>query len=207
MSAPAAPASAPTALGPRLDESFFARPVAEVAPALIGCTLLVDGVGGVIVETERYQQDDPASHSFRGPRGRALVMFGPPGRLYVYRSYGIHWCANLVCEPEGRGAAVLLRALAPSAGLDAMRERRGGLADRLLCAGPGRLCAALAIDGSLDGSSAVDPEGPVALLAPADPATVVRGPRIGITRAAELPWRFGLAGSRHLSRPFPEEAA
>ena len=121
-----------------------------MAPDLVGCSLLVDGVGGVIVEVERYQQDDPASHSFRGPSGRAAVMFGAPGHLYVYRSYGLHWCVNLVCEPEGRGAAVLLRALRPTHGLDVMAARRGGLADRLLCAGPGRLCAALGIDGYFD---------------------------------------------------------
>ena len=124
--------------------------MAEVAPDLVGCTLLVDGVGGVIVETERYQQDDPASHSFRGPVGRAAIMFGEPGRIYVYRSYGLHWCMNLVCEPEGSGAAVLLRALAPTHGLEAMRARRGGIADRLLCAGPGRLCQALGVDARIE---------------------------------------------------------
>jgi DNA-3-methyladenine glycosylase len=187
---------------PRLGAGFFARDVSEVAPGLIGCLLLVDGVGGVIVETERYQQDDPASHSFRGPRGRAATMFGPPGRLYVYRSYGIHWCVNLVCEPEGRGAAVLLRAVAPTHGLPAMRARRPGRPDRLLCAGPGRLCQALAVDGTLDGLSAVAEEGRVALHAPARPVDVVSGTRIGITRAADRPWRFGLRGSPFLSRPF-----
>lgn len=197
------PAASPTALGPRLDASFFARPVAEVAPDLIGCVLVVDGVGGTVVETERYQEDDPASHSFRGPRGRAAVMFGPPGRLYVYRSYGIHWCVNLVCEESGRGAAVLIRALAPELGLAAIRERRGMLDDRLLCAGPGRVCAALAIDASLDGASAVDPGGRVAIHARTRPVELVSGPRVGISKAVDRPWRFGLAGSRHLSRPFP----
>jgi DNA-3-methyladenine glycosylase len=189
--------------GPRLGADFFARDVARVAPALVGCLLLVDGVGGVIVETERYQQDDPASHSFRGPRGRAAIMFGPPGHLYVYRSYGLHWCANLVCEPEGRGAAVLLRALVPTHGLPAMRARRPGRPDRLLCAGPGRLCAALGVDGSLDGISAVAEDGRLALHAPEGPVDVVSGPRVGISRAAERPWRFGMRGSPFLSRPFP----
>lgn len=200
MSALLAP---PAALGARLDAEFFARPVAEVAPALVGCTLLVDGVGGVIVETERYQQDDPASHSFRGPRGRAAVMFGPPGRVYVYRSYGLHWCANLVCEPEGSGAAVLLRAIAPERGLEAMRARRGALPDRLLCAGPGRLAQALGIDRDLDGAPAVGDETRVAVHARTGPVELVTGPRIGISVATERPWRFGLAGSAHLSRPFP----
>ena len=187
--------------GPRLDEGFFARPVAEVAPDLVGCALLVDGVGGVIVEVERYQEDDPASHSFRGPTPRSAVMFGPPGRAYVYRSYGLHWCLNAVCEPRGRGAAVLIRALAPTAGLQLMRARRAGVGDRLLCAGPGRLTRALAIDGDLNGVSLC--EGRVALHPRAAPVDVVAGPRIGVSRAADLPWRFGLAGSPHLSRPFP----
>lgn len=194
---------APPRLGPRLGAEFFARPVAEVAPDLVGCTLLVDGVGGLIVETERYQQDDPASHSFRGARGRALVMFGPPGRVYVYRSYGLHWCANLVCEDEGRGAAVLLRAIVPERGLEAMRARRGPLPERLLCAGPGRLAQALGIDRALDGTSAVDADARVAVHGRTGSVELVAGPRIGISVAAERPWRFGLAGSRHLSKPFP----
>jgi len=200
----AAPAAEGAVLaGARLGADFFARDVARVAPDLIGCLLLVDEVGGVIVEAERYQQDDPASHSFRGPRGRAAVMFGPPGHLYVYRSYGIHWCANLVCEPEGRGAAVLVRALAPTHDLPAMRARRPGRPDRLLCAGPGRLCEALGVDGMLDGVSAVAGDGRVALHAPAGPVDVVSGHRIGITRAADRAWRFGMRGSPFLSRPFP----
>jgi DNA-3-methyladenine glycosylase len=193
----------PPALGEPLGAGFFARPVAEVAPDLVGCSLLRDGVGGVIVEVERYQQDDPASHSFRGPAGRAAVMFGPPGRLYVYRSYGVHWCANIVCEPEGRGAAVLLRALSPTHGLEAMRARRGAVPDRLLCAGPGRLCAALGIDGGLDGAPAAGPGAAVRLGARTEPVELVSGPRVGITKAAGRPWRFGMAGSGHLSRPFP----
>lgn len=195
--------SAAPALDVALDRDFFARSVAEVAPALLGCVLTVDGVGGVIVETERYQEDDPASHSFRGPRGRARVMFGPPGHLYVYRSYGLHWCVNLVCEPEGSGAAVLIRALAPLHGIPAMRGRRRGVADRLLCAGPGRLSEALAIDRHLDGADALRPGGRVRLSARAEPVEVVRGPRIGISVAVERPWRFGVAGSPYISKPFP----
>jgi DNA-3-methyladenine glycosylase len=196
-------AVAPAGTGARLDRGFFARPVGEVAVDLLGCVITVGGVGGMIVETERYQQDDPASHSFRGPGGRAAVMFGPPGHLYVYRSYGIHWCTNLVCEPEGSGAAVLIRALAPMHGIPAMRARRRGVSDRLLCAGPGRLCAALAIDRHLDGADALRPDGPVALSGRAEPVEVVCGPRIGISRAADRPWRFGVAGSPYLSKPFP----
>jgi DNA-3-methyladenine glycosylase len=190
---------APPALGPRLDRSFFDRPVAEVAPGLIGCALLVDGVGGVIVETERYQQDDPASHSFRGPRGRARIMFGPPGRLYVYRSYGIHWCANLVCEGEGTGAAVLLRALEPVDGVETMRARRGLDDLRVLAAGPGRLCQALGVTREHDGLPLDRP--PFELRERDAEPEIVRGPRIGITRARELPWRFAIAGSPFLSRP------
>lgn len=185
-----------------LGRDFFARPVSEVAPDLIGCVLTVDGVGGVIVETERYQDDDPASHSFRGARGRARVMFGPPGHLYVYRSYGLHWCANLVCEPEGSGAAVLIRAIAPLHGILTMRYRRRGVTDRLLCAGPGRLAEALAIDRHLDGADALDPGGRVALSGRIGPVEIVTGPRIGISVATERPWRFGLAGSPYLSKPF-----
>lgn len=196
-------AAAPAGIGARLDRDFFARPVGDVAVDLLGCVLTVGGVGGMIVETERYQQDDPASHSFRGPRGRAAVMFGPPGHMYVYRSYGLHWCANLVCEPEGSGAAVLIRALAPLHGIPRMRARRRGVGDPLLCAGPGRLCAALGIDRHLDGADALRPGGPVALSGRAEPVEVICGPRIGITKAADRPWRFGVAGSPYLSRPFP----
>jgi len=184
-----------------LGEAFFARPAAEVAPALVGCTLLVEGVGGEIVETERYEQDDPASHSHRGPRGRARVMFGPPGRLYVYRSYGIHWCVNLVCAPEGRGEAVLIRALAPGAGLDAMRARRGGVPDRLLCAGPGRLAQALGLSGADDGEVAFGPDAVAVLSSRRADVDVVAGSRIGISKAVDRPWRYMAAGSRHLSRP------
>ncbi|HWH13329.1 MAG TPA: DNA-3-methyladenine glycosylase, partial [Miltoncostaeaceae bacterium] len=173
-----------------LTAEFFARGAGEVAPALVGCTLLVDGAGGEIVEVERYEQWDAASHSHRGPTPRAAVMFGPPGRLYVYRSYGLHWCANVVCGPEGVGSAVLLRALRPTHGLEDIRARRaaGGAArplpDRLLCAGPGRLCQALGIDARLNGLPAVPGAGspPVAELhAPPAPVEVVADRRIGIT--------------------------
>jgi DNA-3-methyladenine glycosylase len=194
-----------------LTQDFFARPVAEVAPDLIGCRLELDGAGGVIVEVERYQEDDPASHSFRGPTPRAAVMFGPPGYLYVYRSHGIHWCMNLVCEPDGRGAAALVRALAPTTGVELMRERRGGVADRLLCAGPGRLAQALGVDGRLNGSPVAADlggarPGRVGVLARPAPVTVLACPRIGISQAVERPWRFVLDGSPHLSRPVPRAA-
>jgi DNA-3-methyladenine glycosylase len=194
-------ASAPVPRAP-LDRDFFSRDAVAVAQQLIGCELIHEGVGGIIVETEAYRQDDPASHSHRGPGGRAAVMFGPPGHLYVYRSYGLHWCVNLVCGPEGHGAAVLLRALAPTRGLDAMRARRGG-DGRPLAAGPGRLTQALAIDGTHDGRPAVGPGAVVSLVAGSEPVALARGPRIGISVAREVPWRFGLAGSPHLSRPFP----
>ena len=179
----------------------FTRPVNEVARQLVGATLRVAGVGGLIVETEAYDGEDPASHSFSGPTPRNRAMFGPPGHAYVYRSYGIHWCFNLVCREAGHGAGVLIRALEPLWGLEVMRERRGGLADRLLCAGPGRLCQALAIDGSHDGLPLTEP--PFLLEPAAAEVAVLAGPRIGISRAREVPWRFGLAGSRYLSRGFP----
>jgi len=187
--------------GALLDQAFFARPVAEVAPELLGCVIAVGRSAAVIVEVERYQQDDPASHSFRGPTPRSAVMFGPAGRLYVYRSYGIHWCANVVCEPEGHGAALLLRAAEPVRGLAAMRRRRGVEDARLLCSGPGRLCRALGIDGTMNGS--VVGAGPVRIAAGDAVHDVVVGPRIGISVAVDRPWRLGVAGSPHLSRPFP----
>ena len=182
-----------------VDPAFFARSVHEVAPELLGVTLLVDGVGGRIVEVEAYDATDPASHGFRGPTPRNRAMFGPPGRAYVYRSYGIHWCLNVVCEDEGTAAAVLVRALEPAHGLDVMRERRGLEAERLLCAGPGRLCQALAVTGEHDGLP-LD-AAPFELIARESPVQVLAGARIGISRAAELPWRYGVAGSRYLSRP------
>ena len=187
-------------MGERLTREFFARPVHEVAPELIGATLLVDGVGGTIVEVEAYDQDDPASHSFRGRTARTASMFGPPGHAYVYRSYGIHWCLNLVCADDGRAEAALVRALEPRAGLDAMRERRGLEAQRSLCSGPGKLCQALGITRALDGLPLDEP--PFELLARQVEPPLAVGRRIGITRAVEQPWRYGLAGSPFLSRRF-----
>jgi len=169
---------------------FFARSVHEVAAELIGATFLVDGVGGKIVELEAYHHEDPAAHGYRGRTARNASMFGPPGHAYVYRSYGVHWCVNFVCEAEGVADAVLIRALEPTKGLEEMRRRRGLEEERLLCAGPGRLCQALAITGP-----------PFRLEPRTEPPEIARGPRIGITRAADLPWRYGLAGSRFLSRP------
>jgi DNA-3-methyladenine glycosylase len=183
----------------RLRRDFFARSVHEVAPELIGATLLVDGVGGVIVEVEAYDQEDPASHGFPGPTPRTAAMFGPPRHAYVSRSYRIHWCINLVCDVEGRAEAALIRALEPTHGLDAMRARRGIDDPRRLCSGPGKLCQALGITREHDGL-ALDRK-PFALRARSRDVEIVTGPRIGITRAAELPWRYALAGSRFLSRP------
>jgi DNA-3-methyladenine glycosylase len=181
-----------------IGREFFARSVHEVAPDLIGVSLLVDGVGGVIVEVEAYDREDPASHAFRGRTTRNASMFGPPGHAYVYRSYGIHWCLNLVCEGEGVANAVLVRALEPTQGLEAMRTRRGLDDPRLLCSGPGRLCQALAVTREHDGLPLRRP--PFELLEREQAVEVVSGPRIGITRAAELPWRYAEAGSRFLSR-------
>jgi DNA-3-methyladenine glycosylase len=183
----------------RLQRDFFARSVHEVAPDLIGVTLLVDGVGGPIVELEAYDQEDPASHAFRGRTVRNAAMFGPPGHAYVYRSYGVHWCLNLVCDEPGRAEAVLIRALQPVHGLDAMRARRGIEAERSLCSGPGRLCQALAVTGEHDGLPLDAP--PFELLAREGVPEIATGPRIGITRATELGWRYALAGSPFLSRP------
>jgi DNA-3-methyladenine glycosylase len=182
-----------------IGREFFARSVHEVAPELIGVTLLVNGIGGPIVEVEAYDAEDPAAHGFRGRTPRNASMFGPPGHAYVYRSYGIHWCLNLVCEEEGNAAAVLIRALEPVEGIDVMRERRGLDDLRLLCAGPGRLCQALAVTREHDGLPLDAP--PFELRAAATPAEVLAGTRIGISVAAELPWRYAAAGSRYLSRP------
>ena len=183
-----------------LARHFFARSVHDVAPALIGCTLVVDDVGGRIVEVEAYAPDDPASHGFRGQTQRNRVMFGPGGHAYVYRSYRIHGCLNLVCAQEGVAEAVLLRALEPTSGLEAMRARRGLDDERLLCSGPGRLCQALGVTGGHDGLPLDRP--PFELRAADAPVEIVRGLRVGITRAVERPWRYGLAGSRFVSRRF-----
>jgi DNA-3-methyladenine glycosylase len=182
---------------------FFRRSVHEVAPDLIGAVLLFDGVGGRIVELEAYDQTDPAAHSFGGPTPRNAVMFGPPGYAYVYRSYGIHWCLNLVCEPAGSAGAVLIRALQPTEGLPVMRRRRGVTDERLLCSGPGRLCQALRITAAHNGLALDTP--PFALFARTGRVEVVVGPRIGITKAVEKPWRYGEKGSRFLSKPFASQ--
>jgi DNA-3-methyladenine glycosylase len=176
----------------------FARSVHDLAPELIGATLLVDGVGGRIVEVEAYDHEDPASHGYRGRTARNASMFGPPGHAYVYRSYGIHWCLNLVCEAVGVANAILVRALEPTHGLEAMRERRGLENPMLLCSGPGRLCQALGITREHDGLALDRP--PFELFERDRRVEVVAGPRIGITRAAELPWRYVEAGSRFVSR-------
>jgi DNA-3-methyladenine glycosylase len=188
----------------KLRRSFFGRSVHEVAPDLIGAILTVGGVGGIVVEVEAYHHTDPAAHSYRGPTERNAVMFGPPGYLYVYRSYGIHWCANVVCEARGSASAVLIRALEPTQGLGLMRRRRGLSDPRLLCSGPGRLCQALGITHAYNGN-ALD-RAPVALYARTAEPEIVAGPRIGITKAVELPWRYGLKGSKFLSKPFKAEA-
>ena len=180
--------------------ALLALPAVELAPALIGATFLLDGVGGIIVETEAYTHDDPASHSFKGRTRRNAAMWGPPGNAYVYHSYGLHWCFNIVCGPEGSGSAVLIRALEPRSGLPIMVERRRATDPRLLCRGPGRLCQALAITGALDGRSLL--AAPFTLLARPQPVLIATGPRIGITQAADRPWRFGLKGSAFLSRAF-----
>ncbi|MDM0044592.1 DNA-3-methyladenine glycosylase [Variovorax dokdonensis] len=181
----------------------FGADAFEVARQLIGVTLLIDGVGGRIVETEAYDRDDPASHAFVGPTSRNAAMFGPPGRAYVYRSYGIHWCLNFVCREEGHGAGVLIRAVEPTAGLPVMRRRRGLADPRLLCAGPGRVGEALGVDGGFNGKRLDSAPFELVAADPAAPLELVVGPRIGISKAADRPWRFGEAGSRFWSRPFP----
>jgi DNA-3-methyladenine glycosylase len=174
---------------------FFDRPAPIVAVDLIGAQFTIASVGGLIVETEAYTDEDPASHSYNGQTIRNRAMFGPPATIYVYRSYGIHWCLNFVCQA---GSAVLIRALEPTAGLDLMRQRRGLANPVLLCSGPGRLCQALAITGDLNGCSLA--EDPLCLTVPAEPQTVTIGLRIGIKKAADTPWRFGLKGSLFLSK-------
>lgn len=185
---------------PRLRRSFFDRSVHEVAPELIGATLLVNGVGGIIVEVEAYHHTDPAAHSYIGETERNRVMFGPPGVAYVYRSYGIHWCLNFVCEPAGSASAVLIRALEPTAGLALMRRRRGVSEPRALCSGPGKVGQALGITRRHNGLALDRP--PFELRARKTVPEVVTGPRIGISKAVDHPWRYGLKGSPFLSRPF-----
>jgi DNA-3-methyladenine glycosylase len=185
---------------PKLRRSFFDRPVLEVAPELIGATLLVNGVGGRIVEVEAYHHTEPAAHSFNGQTERNAVMFGPPGYAYVYRSYGIHWCVNFVCEEAGSASAVLIRALEPLAGIAAMRRRRGLPDVRALCSGPGKVCEALGVTHRHNGLPLDRP--PFELRARVQAPGIAIGPRIGITKAVDHPWRFGLKGSRFLSKPF-----
>jgi DNA-3-methyladenine glycosylase len=184
-----------------LERGFFERPPREVAAGLIGCTLLHHGTGGVIVETEAYEREDPACHAFGGPTARNAPLFGPPGHAYVYLCYGIHSMFNLVAEPSGTPAAVLVRALEPTAGIERMRRRRGLDGIRDLCSGPGKICQALAIELSQTGADAL--REPFRILAPdaGSDREVVAGPRIGLTKAADYPWRYCLAGSAFLSRP------
>ena len=188
-----------------LAAEFYDRPVVEVARDLVGCTLSHGGTTGVIVETEAYHESEPACHAFAGVTPRTRVLFGRPGTAYVYRSYGIHALVNAVCEDAGVGAAVLIRALEPIAGLETMRERRGLHAAAQLCSGPGKLTQALAIELGLDGSDLV--RGPIRL-GPRPPGwedvELVASTRIGITKAPELEWRFCAGGSRSVSRPWPE---
>jgi DNA-3-methyladenine glycosylase len=195
------PHQIPQKLGKALKRSFFARSVHDVAPELIGATLLVDGVGGEIAEVEAYHHTEPAAHSFNGQTPRNQIMFGPPGFAYVYRSYGIHWCVNFVCEAEGSASAVLIRALQPTFGIGEMQLRRGLQDERMLCSGPGKVCQALGISIAHNGLALDQP--PIAILARTEVPDVVAGIRIGITKAVELPWRYGVRGSRYLSKPFP----
>jgi DNA-3-methyladenine glycosylase len=188
---------------PRLRKSFFNRSVHEVAPELIGATLLFRGAGGIIVEVEAYHHTDPAAHSFNGPTPRNAVMFGPPGYFYVYRSYGIHWCINFVCEEKGSASAVLLRAIEPTEGIATMQRRRRTDDVRLLCSGPGKLTEAMGITHAQNGE-AVD-AAPFELRARTSEPEIAAGVRIGITKATELPWRYGLKGSRFLSKPFKDQ--
>ncbi|MEA2319209.1 MAG: DNA-3-methyladenine glycosylase [Solirubrobacteraceae bacterium] len=186
------------------DVAFYARPVVEVARDLVGCTITHGETSGVIVETEAYHHSEPACHAYAGLTPRTQTLFGPPGMAYVYRSYGIHALLNAVCEPEGEGTAVLIRALEPLEGIDVMRARRGMERVEDLCSGPGKLTQALGIELTENGTSLID--GPIRLGPPpaGRPAPeVVEGTRIGITRAVELPWRFCALGSRSVSRPWP----
>ena len=186
----------------KIHRRFFSRSVHHVAPELIGATLLIGGVGGRIVEVEAYHHTDPAAHSFNGQTPRNAVMFGPPGYAYVYRSYGIHWCLNFVCEPEGSASAVLIRAIEPLEGLAKMRRRRGLIDERLLCSGPGRLAEAMGVTLAHNGL-ALD-RLPFELSTRKAAPEIAVGIRIGITKAADLPWRYGLKGSKFLSKPFKD---
>jgi DNA-3-methyladenine glycosylase len=199
--APTSKTSTPR-LGKALKRAFFDRSVREVAPDLIGATMLVDGVGGLIVEVEAYHHTEPAAHSFNGPTPRNQVMFGPPGFAYVYRSYGIHWCVNFVCEGEGSASAVLIRALEPTHGIAAMRRRRHLQDLRTLCSGPGKLTEALGITSAHNALPLDRP--PISLHGRTEDVEVATGIRIGITKAVELPWRYGVRGSKFLSKPFPK---
>jgi DNA-3-methyladenine glycosylase len=192
-------------LGKRLTKKFFDRSVHKVAPDLIGATLLFGGIGGIIVEVEAYHHTDPAAHSYNGPTPRNRVMFGPPGFAYVYRSYGMHWCVNFVCEGEGSASAVLIRALQPTHGLASMRRRRGLQDERSLCSGPGKLCQAL---GITDTHNALPLDAaPFALHAATSKPELMIDVRIGITKAADRPWRYGLKGSPFVSKRFPGGSA
>ena len=182
----------------------FSQDAPALARQLIGATFLANGIGGIIVETEAYDQGEPASHSYSGLTPRNHTMFGEPAHLYVYRSYGIHWCVNFTCREAGHGAAVLIRAIAPTQGLAVMEKRRCTTNPRLLCAGPGRLCQALGITREMDGAPLFSPS--FSLQPAANPVQIISGPRIGISKAVHLPWRFGLAGSVYLSRPFRKPA-
>ncbi|MBI3700468.1 MAG: DNA-3-methyladenine glycosylase [Afipia sp.] len=186
--------------GRALTKRFFSRSVHKVAPDLIGATLLVNGIGGIITEVEAYHHTEPAAHSYRGPTPRNMVMFGPAGYLYVYRSYGIHWCMNFVCEKEGSASAVLVRAIEPTHGIASMRRRRRVSDERNLCSGPGKVCEALSVSDKLNGH-ALD-KSPIEIFARTRKPEIVTGVRIGITKAADLPWRYGLKDSRFLSKPF-----
>lgn len=199
--APTSKTSTPR-LGKPLKRAFFDRDVHEVAPDLIGATMLVNGVGGIIVEVEAYHHTEPAAHSYNGPTPRNQIMFGPPGFAYVYRSYGMHWCVNFVCEGEGSAAAVLIRALEPTHGLAAMRRRRHAVDVQALCSGPGKLTEALGITIAHNTLPLDRP--PIALHARTADVEVATGNRIGITKAVELPWRYGVRGSKFLSKPFPK---
>jgi DNA-3-methyladenine glycosylase len=184
----------------RLTRRFFDQSVHKVAPELIGATLLVDGIGGTIVEVEAYHHTDPAAHSYIGRTNRNAIMFGPAGAAYVYRSYGIHWCLNFVCEAEGSASAVLIRALQPTEGIGLMRRRRGLKDERALCSGPGKLCEALGVTIKHNGLP-LD-RAPFELRARSEKPDIVVGPRIGITKAVDAPWRYGLSGSRFFSKAF-----